>query len=194
VCYGTGGTRTRTLPRDSRARSPLRHGSSELTTREPSVTRRTNDAPTRESRPRVRTPFARRPLAVGPLLLPNPHASIGCQRAGVCHPKKLIAPPGRLGAGGAIGPPRPRGEYVVRRLAVANHPCHLRCPAVVKLSARSQASLKSAAPGWPRVRAHSTCGRPRGASTGDHGVACWQGVECARTNGHGLLLLRIWPG
>jgi hypothetical protein len=46
-----GGRRpTRNLPRDSRARSPLRHGFKDIDAGQPAMARRTNDAPTRESR------------------------------------------------------------------------------------------------------------------------------------------------
>jgi hypothetical protein len=47
----------------------------------PAMARRTNDAPTRESRSRVRPPPARRPPPVDRAFLLHTHASIGCQRA-----------------------------------------------------------------------------------------------------------------
>lgn len=51
--------------RQSGAR-PLRFGSMETFRDHPAMARRTNDAPTRESRSRVRTPSARRPCRAGP--------------------------------------------------------------------------------------------------------------------------------
>ena len=61
---------------------PLRHDSRPARGR-PTMARRTNDAPTRESRSRVRTPPARRPPPVDRASCCT-HASIGCQRA--CSP------------------------------------------------------------------------------------------------------------
>ena len=55
------------LPDRQSGARPLRYGSLQSLARPCAVARRTNDAPTRESRPRVRTPFIRRPPAPGPL-------------------------------------------------------------------------------------------------------------------------------
>jgi hypothetical protein len=67
------------------------------------MARRTNDAPTRESQSRVRTPPARRPPPVDRAsCCTHTHPSVVKERGS----QTPIAPPGVMRAGGAIAPPR----------------------------------------------------------------------------------------
>lgn len=86
--YEADGTRTRNLPRDSRARWPLRHSSS---FQKQWHSERTTSPPGSRV---ISCENAIRPPATS-------HASIGCQRAGTRVPQKPIAPPA-VNAGGAI--------------------------------------------------------------------------------------------
>jgi hypothetical protein len=68
------------------------------------LARRSNDAPTRESRSRVRTPFGRRPRAVAPAVASRTCIHRLSKSWDRC-PKTPIAPPAMISAGGAIEPP-----------------------------------------------------------------------------------------
>jgi hypothetical protein len=108
------------------------------------MARRTNDAPIRESRSRMRTPSARRPSPVLALhtLHPSVVKELGSHRA------KEIAPPGNLCAGGAMSSPfgSRTAVYDPRFTLHTRHSSILR-PALAK--PRSSARLPARPPGSP---------------------------------------------
>ena len=75
------------------------------------MARRTDDAPTRESRSRVRTPSARRPRRRRSRVLLSACIRRLSKSRGPC-PHKPIAPPARSGAGGAIAHPLRIGRFL----------------------------------------------------------------------------------